>query len=152
MVGLDGVDDLLVFLVALGHVYADLDVRALDLMVQRLADIVQQAGPFGHIDVHAQLAGQQACQLRYLDRVVEHVLAVAGAVAQPADEFDQFGVDGVDAQLHDGALPLLLDDVIDIGLGFLHHLLDAGGMDAAVLYQALQRHPGHFAAHRVKTG
>ena len=46
----------------------------------RLADVVQETGALGQGNVHAQLSGQQPGDMRHLDGVVEHVLAVARAV------------------------------------------------------------------------
>ena len=42
--GLDGVDDLGIFLVLAADVHTDLDMAALDLMVKSLADVMQQTG------------------------------------------------------------------------------------------------------------
>ena len=47
VVGVDGVDDRLIFFVLPGDVHADVDVGTLDLVVERLADVVQQAGAAG---------------------------------------------------------------------------------------------------------
>ena len=84
MVGLYGMDDGRVFLILFGDVYADADMAALDLVVQRLADVMQQAGTAGLRDVHAELCGQDTGEIGHLQRVVQHVLAVRGAVAQTA--------------------------------------------------------------------
>ena len=51
------------------------------------------------VDVGAQLGGHDAGQMRDLDGVLEHVLAVAGAVLQPAEQLDELGVQAVDAGL-----------------------------------------------------
>ena len=61
-------------------------MAALDLVVQRLADVMQQAGTAGLRDVHAELCGQDTGEIGHLQRVVQHVLAVAGAVAQAAQQ------------------------------------------------------------------
>mgnify|MGYP003227069211 CR=1 FL=1 len=39
-----GVDDVCVLVIALAKIYADIDMRAFHLAVNRLADIMQQAG------------------------------------------------------------------------------------------------------------
>ena len=51
----DGVDHLHRQVVALGDLGADRRVRALDLVVDRLADVVQQAAHLGDLDVGADL-------------------------------------------------------------------------------------------------
>ena len=58
----DGVDP-----VALGDVAADQGVRALHLVVDRLADVVQQAALLGLGHVGADLGRQQPGQARDLD-------------------------------------------------------------------------------------
>ena len=58
MVGLDGVDDLRVLAVFLADVNTDLDVAALDLVVKGFADVMQQAGAAGQLDIDTQLASQ----------------------------------------------------------------------------------------------
>ena len=69
----------------LADVDADLHVAALDLVVKGLADVMQQAGAAGQLNVDAQFASHQAGQPGNFQRVVQHVLAVAGAVLQAAD-------------------------------------------------------------------
>ena len=129
MVGVDGVDDGLALVVLPGQLHADGDVGALHLVVDGLAQVVEQS-----------------------DGVVEHVLAVAGAVAHPAQELHQLRVQAVDVGLKDGALALGLDGGVHLPLGLLHHLLDAGGVDAAVQDQLLQGQPGDLPADGVKAG
>ena len=109
VVGLDGVQDLGGFLVLAGDVHADGDVAALDLVVDALAEVVQQAGALGGGDVHAELGGQETSDVGDLDGVVEDVLPVAGAVLLAAQELDELRVEVVDARLVRGALALLLD-------------------------------------------
>ena len=58
----------------------------------------------------------------------------------------------MDAGLEGGALALLLDDVIHLAAGLLHHVLDAGGMDAAVGDELLQGDSRHLAADGVEAG
>ena len=69
---------------------------------------------------------------------------------QPAEQVLQLGVDAGDADLEAGHLAQLADAVLDLGLHLGHHLLDAGGVDAAVGHQALQGEPRDLAAHRIE--
>ena len=55
---LDGMNDRRGFLVLLGKVYTDLDMAALDLVVDRLADVMQQACAARLNRVETQLARQ----------------------------------------------------------------------------------------------
>ena len=65
---------------------ADRGVRALDLVVDGLADVVEQAAHLGDLDVGADLGGDDRGQVARLDDVVEHVLAVAGPELEPAEQ------------------------------------------------------------------
>jgi hypothetical protein len=64
--------------------------------------------------------------------VLEDVLTVAGAVFHPAQQLDQLGMDAVDACFKGCAFAFAADDGVDLAPGFLHHFLNAGGMDAPV--------------------
>ena len=127
-------------------------MAALDLMVKSLADVMQQTGTACQRDVHTHLACQQASQPGHFHAVGQSVLAKAGAVLQAADELDEVGVQAVDAKFHHGALALPLHLQLKVVAALLHRLLNAGGVDAAITDQALQRHAGNLAAGLVKGG
>jgi len=93
-----------------------------------------------------------ARQVADLDGVLEHVLSVAGAVLHAAQELDELRMDRVQVGFKHRLLAGLADLVLHLAAGLLHDLLDAGGVDAAVGDELLQRHPGDLAAHRVETG
>ena len=90
--------------------------------------------------------------MRRLDEVLEHVLAVAGAVAQPAEQRDQLGVHLGDADLDQGVLAGPDAQRLDLDLGPLVLLLDALRVDAAVEHQRLEGQPADLAADRVEAG
>ena len=150
MVGGDAVDDLERQVVALGDLRADRGVRTLDLVVDGLADVVQQPAHLGDLDVGADLGRDDRREVARLDDVVEHVLAVARAVLEPAEELDDLGRQARDAGLVGGLLAGLADDQVDLGAGLGDDLLDAAGMDAAVGDQLGEGDPGDLAADRVE--
>ena len=152
MVRLDRVDDAGRLLVFTGQVDADLHMAALDLMVDRFADVMQQAGAARGYGVDAQFAGHHAGDVRDLNRMLQHVLAVAGAVAQAAERFDQLGMDAVDTGFKGGAFALGFDDLLHLTAGFFHHFLDACRMDASIHDQLFQAQARDLAAHRVERG
>ena len=84
------------------QVHTDGNMAALDLVVNSFADVVQQAGALGSRHINTQLGGQQARNVRDLDRVVQNVLAVAGTVAHPAEKADQLGMEAVNVGLEYG--------------------------------------------------
>ena len=108
------------------------------------------AGPAGGLGARAELVGHHRGQLGDLDRVGEHVLAVAGAEAQPAEQLDQLGVHALHAGVEHALLTELDDVAVHLGLGLVVGLLDPGRMDAAVLQQLLEREPGDLAPDPVK--
>ena len=79
MVGLDGVDDLRVLAVFLADVNADLTWLPPRSMVKGLADVMQQTGTAGQLDIDTQLTGHQTGQPGHLERVAQDVLAEARA-------------------------------------------------------------------------
>ena len=121
-------------------------VRALDLVRHRLADVVQERRALRRLDSGAELRGHHAAEVDDLERVLEHVLAVARAVAEPAEDLDQLLVEVAAVRLEHGLLAGLLDVVLDLGLGLVVHLLDPRRMDPAVLDQLDERQLGGLAA------
>ena len=148
--GLDRVGDRLALAVAARHRGADLGVGALDLVADGLADVVQERRPLGRLDRDAELGGDRAGDLRRLDQVVEHVLAVGGPEAQPAEHLEQLRIDPVDPGLELGALALGDHRRLDVRLRLLVDLLDRRRLDPAVGDQPLERQPGDLAADAVE--
>ena len=90
--------------VAPGKVGADEGVRALDLAVDRLAEVVQEAAAAGDVDVGADLAWRASRPVRGLDGVHELVLAVARAVLEAAEDLSTLRVQAGTARLDGGGL------------------------------------------------
>ena len=132
VVRLDAVHDRLRLVHAPREVGADDRVRTLDLVVDRLAEVVEQAGALRELDVDAELGGHDAGEVADLERVLEHVLAVAGAVLQAAEGADELRVQPVDSAVEGRLLAGLVDGLADELLGLVEHLLDAGRVDAPV--------------------
>src|SRR5258706_1484629 len=150
MVGADRVHDLRGEVVALGDRGADRGVRALDLVVDGLADVVEQPGGLGDLDVGPDLCTDHRREPARLDDVVEDVLAVARPVLEPAEQLDELRRQARDAAFVRGGLAGLTDDQIDLRPGLGHDLLDAAGMDPAVTDELRERDPGYLAANRVE--
>ena len=73
---------------------ADDGVRAVELVGQRLADVVHERGAARELEVEPQLLGHHAAQERRLDGVLPLVLGEAGAVVEAAHQVDDLGVRG----------------------------------------------------------
>src|SRR3954453_13623984 len=114
-------------------------MRALDLVRQRLADVVQEGRALRGLHARLQLGGHDPGEVDDLERVLEDVLPVARPEPEAAEDLDQPLVDVAAVGLEDGLLAGLLDDLFDLRLRLVVHLLDPRRMDAAVLDQLRQR-------------
>ena len=152
MVRGDGMDDVLAFVVLFGDVGANEGMGPFDLMVDGLADIMQQASTLGLFDIHAQFRGHHAAQGRDLQGVLQHVLGKGRTVAQLPQQTDDLGMDAVDPGIEGGLFAHFAHLGIQFLFAFLDDVLDAGGMDAAILDQTLQSHFGHLTAQRAVGG
>jgi hypothetical protein len=81
----------------------------------------------------------------------EHILPVAGAVAQFAQRAHQLMMESVNAHFEYGALPRLSDLGLDFLAGFGDHLFDAGRMDPAVHDEFFQRDAGDLPADGIES-
>src|SRR5436305_2845022 len=152
VMGLHRVRDGLGLAVAPGELAADQRVRALDLVRHRLADVVHQRGARGGLGPRAQLGGEERRKPRALDRVGEHVLAIARPVVQPAEQLRELRVDRPDVRLEHRLLTDLSDPVLDLRPRLVVGLLDARRMDPAVLQERLERQPSDLATDAVESG
>ena len=150
MVADDAVDDRLREAVALQQLAADDGVRSLDLVVDRLADVVEQAGALHRLLVVAGLRGEHAGDLRDLDRMSEDVLAERRAEVEPSEVLHEIGMERADADLVDRGLTRFLHRLVDLCARAADGLLDARGMDAAVDEQPLEGALRDLAADRVE--
>ena len=114
------------------------------LLGAHLADVVQQAGALGFLHVEAHLGRHRGAEVGHFARVLQQVLAVAGAEAHAAHHLNQLGVQAVNAQVDDGFLADFDDFLFDVLAGFGHNLLHAGRVNAAVLHQQVQPRDGQF--------
>ncbi len=150
VVRLDAVRDGLGDAVAAGQLGAEDGVRALELAVDRLADVVQQGATAHDVDVGADFARQQGADLGRLDGVHELVLAVAGAVLEPAEGADDLGVKAGAVRLQHRLFAGLLELVLDVLARLLDDLFDARRVDAAVRHEAGQGEARDLAADAVE--
>ena len=114
------------------EIEAELEMRALQVAVDRLADVVQERRARGDVAVEAEFLGHDAGEERDFARVVQHVLSVAGAELQASHQSQHFGVEVVEPELERRRFAFLADGFLHLGLDLLDDLLDARRMDAAV--------------------
>ena len=72
-------------------------MAAFDVVIDRFADVVENAGPFGDGGVQSEFGCHNAHELRRLDGVLQYVLGIAVAEFEAAENTDQFRGDPVDA-------------------------------------------------------
>ena len=127
-------------------------MRAVDLVRHRLAEVVQERGALRRLDARAELARHDPREVDDLERVLEDVLAVARAIAEPPEHLRQLLVHVAAVRLEHGLLAGLADVLLELGLRGVVGVLDPRRMNAAVLDQLLQRHPRQLAADAVERG
>ena len=127
-------------------------MAAFHLVVDCLAEVMQQTCALGKRYIDAQLAGKKTRNMRDLDGVVEYILTVGRAVFLPTKQLDDLGMQIVHARLKACAFALDLDGVVDLAACLFHHILDAGRMDASVGDELFQRQARNLAAHGVERG
>ena len=150
MMCLDGMHDGGVLAVAACEVRADDGMRPFDLVVDGLAKIMQESGAFGGDRIESELACDGTGKRRDLERMLQDVLSVRGAVLETAERLDDVGMQVVNAHVESSLLAGLLHLLVDVTRRLLEHLLDAGGMDAAVGDEVLERDAGGLATYRVE--
>jgi hypothetical protein len=67
-------------------------VRSFGGVLQRLADVVEQRSALDDARVQLQLCGNETCERRYLDGVIQYILGITGAVAQLTECAHDFGM------------------------------------------------------------
>jgi len=87
----DRIDDFRSFFVLAGDFCTQRNVRTFHLEIGCFANVMEQSTPFGHHDIQAEFSGHHASHPTDLNRVLQDILTVTGAVAQTAEQFDDSG-------------------------------------------------------------
>jgi hypothetical protein len=127
---------------------ADDRVRALDVVVDGLADVVQQSRGARVGGIHAQLGGEHGAEVPGLLAVEQRVLSVRETVMQGAEQLGHLGAAG-DAHFPHRPLAQIGDPAGQAGAGLQQqrgHLLGA----QAALQHLQRRLAGHLAADGVE--
>src|SRR5438552_15878232 len=89
-------------------------MRALDLVVDGLADVVKQTRQLGDANVGADLGRHHGGEMSDFFGMVQHLLPVAGAEAQDSEVANALRVKALEAGLEDGRLTLPVDPLRDL--------------------------------------
>ena len=150
MMGFDRVDDNGLLAITAGKLGANDSMRALNVVIDGLAQVVQKTSALGGHNVQTKLGGHNAAQVGNLKRVLQHVLTKRGAVAQSAQSLDNLGVQVVDTGIEGGLLASLTHTLLNQVGSLVIHLFDAGGVNAAVGNKVLERHAGSLTTDRIE--
>src|SRR5882724_4063565 len=146
----NAVNDRRVLAVLGGDFHAQLDVRAVVLVGEHFADVVQQSATLCELHVELQLGRDDPRQPGHFLRVLENVLAVRGAVAHPPYELHELRMHAFDAGFVHRLLARLEDRGVHLDAGLVHDLLDAPRVDPSVRDESLQRQATHLAAYGIE--
>ena len=136
----------------LGNFAADFNVRAFHFMVNSLADIMQQAGTFSQNNVNTKLRSHYTCQVSNLNRMVQHILTIAGTIFQAAQQLNQFGVQTMHSDSKGCLFAGFLNLLLNLFLCLFNHFLNAGRMNTTIINQFFQSETGNLAAYRIEAG
>src|SRR5216683_741002 len=137
--------------VSLQQICPDHGMRALDLVVDGLADVVEQARQLGDANIGANLRRHHGGEIGDFFGMVQHLLSVAGTEAQDAEVTDDFRVKSLESDLQNRRLALLFDPLQDLQSGLGDDLFDPSRMNPAVHDQLVQRDSGDLTSYRVET-
>ena len=127
------------FTIFTGQFGADDGMGTFDLVVNGLAQVMQETGTFGLLDVDTEFGSHDAAEKCHLQGVLIDILAVGGAVPEAADQLEYLRMDAVYTQIERRLLTGLLDGKFDLFFRLVNNLLDPAGVDAAVSDQFFQR-------------
>ncbi len=83
-------------------------------MVDGLAKIMQESGAFGGDRIESELACDGTGKRRDLERMLQDVLSVRGAVLETAERLDDVGMQVVNAHVESSLLAGLLHLLVDV--------------------------------------
>ena len=101
MVLSDDVDYFVGHAKALGHIDTELDVGAFSFGGLSLADIVQESAELDGLDVSTELSSDSGSDFGFFESVEDHILTVAEAILEAAEESNQLFGQSMDAELTD---------------------------------------------------
>ena len=92
MMGLDGMHNHGLFAISTCKISTNHRMRTFDLVVYRLADIVQKACAFCGHWIKAKLGGHHSAEIGNFKRVIQNILTIRSAVAQSTKNLFQFRI------------------------------------------------------------
>ena len=113
---------------------------------------MEQSAGAGNLYVGANFGSQHTGEQTHLDRVSQHVFAVAVAVFQAAEQADQLGVESTHPDLKGGLFAGTPDGFVNVADCSVDTLLDAGGLYAPIFDQLGKSQFCDLSANRVETG
>ena len=152
MMSQNSVDNQIGLAELLGNFATNFHMGAFHFVVNSLANIMQKTCTLSQNYIHTQLGCHYTSQICYLNRVIQHVLAIAGAIAQTAQKLNQLRMQTVHAHSKGCLLACFLNLLLNLFLSLLHHLFNTGRMDTSIVDELLQSNTSHLTANGVEAG
>ena len=107
-------------------------MRPFNLMINGLANIMQQSHSASHFCIEPQLRSHDPGKKADLYRVLQYVLCVASSELQLAQGFNQLIVNTMNAQIKGCLLAGFFNGDVNFLTDFFNHILNAGRVNSAV--------------------
>src|SRR3989344_5961419 len=120
---------------------------ALDFVIYRFTDIVQQRASFGDGYIGANFGRDHAGNVGHLNGVLQHILTIRGAEMQSPQDTDDTRIKVEDSAFVSGLLAFFFNNFAYFLLGLLYHFLNFGWLNAAVLNQVFQSYSRYLPTH-----
>jgi hypothetical protein len=150
--GSDGVDDFLGLAVSAKDFYADFNMAAFHVMVQRFADIVEQPCSPRNFAVDLQFVSHHASEVRYFNGMVEDILTVTGSELEPTEQLQQTFWQVINPCSPRCFLTSLQDSLLHLLPRLLHNFFNSGRVDSPVSDEHFQSQPSRLPPDWVKAG
>ena len=152
VMGLDGMRHSLTLAELAAELPRDDGMRSFDLVCNGLANVVEERSSACDPFVDSKFDRHDRGEVRALQRMLEDVLTVRGAVIEPSKDRQQFGIETRHVRLERGLFASLADLLLDLLLGGVVRLLDASRMDTTIRQQILERDARDLTTHTIESG
>src|SRR3989344_754918 len=118
---------------------ADFNVRSRDFVVHRFSDVVKKRAFLRYRDVGPYFRGEHTRKMRHFNRMLENILSVACAEAQPSQERLEPRIQVKNLHLVCGFFSRFVDLLFDFFARFFYGFFDSRRLDPSVLDKHFKR-------------
>ena len=127
-------------------------VAALDRVIERFPNIVEEADSSSHRRIESQFRRHHPHDVPHFHRVTEDILTVTVAELQAAEGTSDFGRQSREFQFVVGIIARLADQQVHFRFGLAHDLLDPRRMNSPIVDQRFEGLARNFPPERIETG